>query len=397
MTSIYCDESGQTGNRLTDQNSNQLFFVYSGVAIEEDAAQAVVTKVRDDFKLQGKELKVTNLSKHPAGQRALSYVLDTCAHNACVVYSNKKYALACKFFEQMIEPIINEHKSFFYRNGFHKYVAHLLFYSFEAQEEVSELLLTGLQNLFMSRNKTEALGKFIQQIYQTSPKNVELRQIRQIITDNVGRIQEDITVLENEPFGKWILDLTMSSLFSVLCNFSERCDALEVYVDSSKPLKDNQETVDLLPAMFPGLQHDIQKLAPSKAAKFNATKVHTLQSDQSAGIQIAEVFAGTMAYVLNHPKTEISKEWSRILQPAISANGIVEPETNLLEKNLLNSAMLSELSVRTASKTRSLLSFEEATFTRYRNMKNMAARAGSMRNSLCACGSNAKFKDCHGK
>ena len=122
-TEVYCDESGFSGNRLSDAASP--FFVYSSVAIGRDRAAELVQRIMRDYRLQGKELKGSNLLKNNLGRKAVASVLaETLPISQSVAY-HKQFALACKLFEYIYEPVIANSSSVFYNIGFHKFVSNL--------------------------------------------------------------------------------------------------------------------------------------------------------------------------------------------------------------------------------------------------------------------------------
>jgi hypothetical protein len=62
---IYFDESGFTGNDLL--NDDQPVFVYASVAIEPSQAEDIIAEMISRFRLQGDELKGSNLVGHTRG------------------------------------------------------------------------------------------------------------------------------------------------------------------------------------------------------------------------------------------------------------------------------------------------------------------------------------------
>ena len=96
-TTIYCDEAGYSGNNLFDKH--QPHFVYSSVAVDPDEAEEVVKQTIRDFGLQLDELKGSKLVKTKRGKDAVTHILEKYASKSRVFVSEKRYALAAKFFE----------------------------------------------------------------------------------------------------------------------------------------------------------------------------------------------------------------------------------------------------------------------------------------------------------
>jgi hypothetical protein len=109
---VYCDEAGFTGNNLLDHQ--QPFFAYSAVALEAAEVAEIVEHIVRDRGVQGGELKAPNLVKSPRGQQTMLRVLDAIQGRYAVTFHEKKYALACKLFEDIFEPALQRNSKFFY-------------------------------------------------------------------------------------------------------------------------------------------------------------------------------------------------------------------------------------------------------------------------------------------
>lgn len=140
---VFCDESGMTGNDLLDVN--QAYFTYASVAISFERAEEIVSRTLRDHRLQGKELKGRQLVRTGRGQRAITSLLSEVCQEARLVMHHKKYALACKFFEYIFEPVLSEHNSIFYAVGFNRFIANMLYLWTLGRPESAEQLLMILQ------------------------------------------------------------------------------------------------------------------------------------------------------------------------------------------------------------------------------------------------------------
>ncbi len=99
---IYFDESGFTGNNLLNEKQN--YFAYASVATTPDEAESVATRIMKQYGVQGAELKGKNLVKFSRGRRAMDDILTHYEGRVKISISDKKYALAGKFFEYIFEP-----------------------------------------------------------------------------------------------------------------------------------------------------------------------------------------------------------------------------------------------------------------------------------------------------
>lgn len=394
MQSIWCDEAGQTGNKLIDED--QPFYVYSALAMERDRATEVLNQARRDYRLQG-ELKVKDKITHPNGRKALIWILETCAQDARIVIHEKKFVLACKFFEQMVEPIIAEGSSWFYGIGFHKYISHLLYGSFKARRESAEALLEELQRLFMADQRLTAFSAYVGAIAPSKTVDAELRNVADLVIGNSSAIHDDLVDLSELPLGRWVLDPTLSSIFSLLCEWGDRHIELDVYLDKSNIIKENEVTLEHLTGW---IQME-GNVVIGKAVSFNAKSIQAVSSRTYPGVQIAEVFAGMPAYALKNPADNLSRKCLDIVTSCIAERGNVMPDPEWQgsdERQLYCSAVLAELAVRTRALLDLLDGFPAAADQRYEAISKMVlSRHGKVRNSPCACGSTLKFKSCHGR
>ena len=72
--------------------------------------------------------------KSSSGRRAVRSLIHEVGRDTHLVVHHKKYALACKFFEYIFEPVLAEQNSIYYEAGFHRFVANLLYFWTEARQ-----------------------------------------------------------------------------------------------------------------------------------------------------------------------------------------------------------------------------------------------------------------------
>ncbi len=289
--SVFCDEAGFTGNNLLD--SAQEVFVFAGVAMPGERAIEVVERTRRDFRLQGKELKGSRMLKTEAGRRAITAMLEGCAEQARLVSHLKKFALACKFFEYIFEPALAEQNSLFYSVGFHLFIGNLMFALLRTRDESAEVIF-GEFSTFMREGKLEALEKIFPQ-----PGNVEwtsnpLAAISLFAMTNRAALQSERERTHSATVLNWILDLTTTSLFSVLRYWGEVYDEIDVFCDKSKPL---ETEIDILKNMVGRRDHiRMQMFGKDTQFTFNLIREPSLvDSKDYAGVQIADVFSSAVA------------------------------------------------------------------------------------------------------
>ncbi|WP_420613353.1 DUF3800 domain-containing protein [Candidatus Spongiisocius sp.] len=341
VRNLYFDESGFTGANLADPE--QPWFVYVGVALDEEEACLIHTEAYSRFRLQGSELKGANLIKTTRGRRALSWILGVVCEHARAVVADKRYALAGKFFDYMIEPILAERNATFYEIDFHKFVATHLFLASKTDKHHDELLMAFSRMMRrMDPGELDEVFSVWRRLEGLSP----IGQLHKLSKLHREKIEGELGVARNAgPMANWTLELTATALYSLLCYWGETSDGLEVYCDNSKPLVASA-------AFFDGFIGRRDKgyvqlsSAPPSSIVFNLNKpVRLVDSRSSYGIQLADVLASTLAYTLKNPVEPISKEW-RSLYGKMLVNSIV-PDLTLMDlrerTTFINTQVLFEL------------------------------------------------------
>jgi len=306
---IFCDESGFTGNNLLYQQ--QPFFTYASIAISNEEAAECVAKLIKDFGIQGGELKGANLVKFSKGRKAVSAVLGMYHDRIKVTVYDKKYALACKFFEYIFEPTIATVNSMFYGIHFHRFISNVLHMHFKSEARYAEEIFADFQ-LFM-RSFDAKSTNYLFSPYRLPEISPVLESIRDFSSTNRDLIVYELEHLGSSDLGKWILELSDSSLHSLLSHWGECHVELDVYCDSSKPL---QEAPQIFDAMIGRkdrkyLEFDGKKRLLTYNLK---DKVKFVDSKQFPGIQLADVAASAFGYMFQFPGEEISQKWGEYLK-----------------------------------------------------------------------------------
>jgi len=352
---IYCDESGFTGNNLLDEQTP--FFAYSSVAVSNEEAKDYVQKIIKDYEVQAGELKFQKLIRYSRGRQVITHVLTTFSDRAKVTVHHKKYNLACKFYEYIFEPTIASKSSIFYDLGFHQFISHLLYLHFQSKSDYAEEIFKDFYELMKAKDNAGLAYLFSSlSLPNISPA---LDTIRSFCVHQRDVINEELDSLKGTGTGKWILDLTHSSLFSLLGEWGQEFNQMEVFCDVSKPL---QEQTDIFQVMinrneklfveFAGKQH---------AISFNLASIPQLVDSQSRpGIQVADVLAGAFAFTFReNSKSNYNgypKEWTPYLDKCISPYSVIpDSEEHLdwtkinVKRNYLILEELTERSIENAS------------------------------------------------
>jgi hypothetical protein len=378
MGTIYCDESGFTGNNLSDRE--QAFFVFASVAMEPYEARALAQKAVRDFRLEGNELKGRRLLKTPNGRDAISFLIKAAGPHAKIVFQLKKFALASKFFEYIFEPCFSECNSIYYQIDFHRFISMVMYVWFVAKPQSAEQLFEEFSQMMRDLDPSR-MGR----VPRKDVVLVEADDVVNMITTfaflNRRHIDQEVTYIRGlEGVQNWVLDLTMTSLYTLLCEWAEHHSVLEVFCDSSKPLK---AEVPFLDHMV-GRQDRIRFGWPGQEERlvtFNlARPVELVDSRLHPGIQIADVLAATVAWSLRQKKSRDARRWFKALAPSYCDTCILPHESHIdLSKRepFINAVVLQELverSVRREDLCRGMAEFivtANAAYNAYRADKGI--------------------------
>ncbi|MCK6374653.1 MAG: DUF3800 domain-containing protein [Zoogloea sp.] len=341
---IYFDESGFTGNNLL--HPNQQHFAYGSIATDDLEAKEFVAALIKKYGIQGGELKGSRLVQFNKGRKAVDEIFTHFEGRIKLSVSEKKYALACKFFEYIFEPCISDINSLFYGIGFHKFIANILYVEFMARGAGAEQIFGDFESLMRSR-KTEGLDVIFSS--STHPENSPiLIQIREFAQHRVEDIRAELASLGDDGVGKWILDLTNSALFTLLANWGLEFEQVTAICDHSKPLQHEQS---LFNAMIDRRNRQFSTaFGKEHPITFNLSgPIQFADSKTTPGIQLADAVSAAAIYALTNTDNEHVERWKALI-PAIGHYGSIFPELDTLNLKDLsaqrNAVVLMELHSR---------------------------------------------------
>lgn len=361
---IYCDESGFSGNNLSDDGSP--YFVFAGVLIDPQEAEALVSEVKSAYRIQG-EMKGANLTKHPNGRKAVATVIERSATKAKVVIADKKFALAGKFFEYIFEPALSANSRFFYNAGFHVFVANILYVAWQAKPETAGTLLKAFQDSMrnLDQKHLDALSAvFAGAGEKDSPQNLVFR-FAQANKKAIGDEMEDLG--SENPAGRWVLDLSATCLDGLLASWGETLDSMKVVCDSSKPLQEMQQPFTWRVG-YSGEKQHVEIGGRRKLLTYSlAEPIAFHKSHEFAGLQLADVIASAISYAMRNPGDEEANSWLQQIDDAHTVQDTILPDASRANAShlngMLNSMLLIEL-VNRAESGRPLLAGIEALYAR---------------------------------
>lgn len=346
---VYFDESGFTGNRLLD--SKQPIFSYAAVVIQDEEAKALVAHIIKKYQIQNGEIKGGKLVKKIKGRRALDEILNSLHGKMKVSVSNKKYALAGKFFEYIFEPSLARISSIFYGINFHKFVSTMLYIDFLRSGAQAEEIFEAFEALMRTGNFDSSKALSHTSFAGESSKTLEY--ILTFSANNQSAVIEELNGYIGEGSGKWSLDLTNTSLYTLLSDWGQSYKTLTAYCDKSKPLETDQE---LLNTMIGRTDKVFSSFGDKELPiTFNLTEpINLVDSKDFAGVQLADAVAAAFSYACNSDNTdEFAVKWRELIEDVVTY-GSVFPDFDHVDPSSLearrNGMILQELVRRSENK-----------------------------------------------
>ncbi|NJM06791.1 DUF3800 domain-containing protein [Candidatus Gracilibacteria bacterium] len=330
-------------------SAEQPYFVYSSVATNNTDASIAVRDVIATYKLQMPELKGGKLTKSNRGKDAARFILNKFAKDTSTIFADKSYAVACKFFEYVFEPVLSSHSTWFYNINFHRFISNSLYVHYLAKDQMARQLLIDFEDSMRRKDFSK-----IEQIYHLTSSNNKaspfMRDITTFCVCHKDRIRDELDTLWSiDHLGGWSLELSMTSLHSLLGGWSGRFDSMEVACDDSKPLSTQINMLDSMIGRDDRIT--IEMAGRKQVVVYNLTApVRLVSSKDNPAIQIADVFASSIAYALKHQEEDFSKDVLRICEESIDENSVypgAEHADLFSESGYINGNLLQLLIRRT--------------------------------------------------
>ncbi|MFP1908970.1 DUF3800 domain-containing protein [Lonsdalea quercina] len=312
VKNIYFDESGFTGNNLLSKE--QPFFSYAAVITDDIESKEFVEYIMQKYSINSGELKGSTLVNSRRLQPAVDEILNRFRGRMRAVVNQKKYALSGKFFEYIFEPVLAEKSSIFYNLNFHLFISNIMYLSLIAKDEYSELLHLRFEDF--SRGKIH-VDEFIEPV-DDSKYSAIMADIYDFARSNISIIEDEYAGLEGTGIDKWVLDLTSTSLYNLLCDISSKFGCVRAICDSSKPLITQQDSFNKMVGNEKVIYETFNK--KKIPITFNlAESIILSDSKITHGIQIADVIAAASVYVLNNKKSKEKyyNKWLKLFEEEI--------------------------------------------------------------------------------
>ena len=341
---VFGDESGFTGNNLLDPD--QEYFAYCVVAVGEDEAANLVSRIKRDYGIQGDELKGRRLVRFHRGRKAIGELYESLADRTRLIVSHKRYALAGKFFEYVFEPPLAKKNSFFYALDFHRFIANLLFAHYFAEAPHLAVLFEEFEAMMRARDVDEARLLFT--TLAIPNENPMIADIRDFAVSHRESIAAELAAMGGATRANWVLDLTTTSAVSVLAELGERFDPMRVVVDESKPLRHDAPLFEAMIGRSDVAEVEIGDRR--ERLSFNLERpIELAGSHEHPGLQLADALATGGLYFFQD-RERPGREWrEQHLERVLSTRSVL-PDLSCVDprnpKAVRNATVLAELAER---------------------------------------------------
>jgi hypothetical protein len=338
-------------------DADQTLFTYSSVALDAEAAEGIIASARALNRIQAPEIKGAQLMRTSRGRSVTLSLLRAMRGNYLVTAYDKKLSLACKFFEYIFEPVLAANNRLFYEHDFHRFIATLVYLNFICSEAAISEIVTQFERFMRSLNAADAPI-----IFATDPGNIDIHPSLHDIVSFIDGYR-DIILEESRVLGKpaapggsaednWVLDLTMSALWSHLAHWGDHYHQLNVLCDDSKPLRSMAPILDVMINRDDRVRVTLG--GKQRTLTFNiAGPVLFGSSSEHAGLQLADLASSAFMQALKRRDEEWSQEFLNEIGPHVHEDCIL-PDYEYVDlkqpKAAVNALILRELGERGAER-----------------------------------------------
>lgn len=322
MPNLYVDECGYTGSDLI--SDDQPFLIVGSLLLSDEEIDECARMLNPAT--QAPELKFATLVRRPRGRSAIvQFVrhLDVNQGRLRCQVTHKRYALLGKVLDLLVEPMFHASGQEFYRDGYNLSYLNMLYVVAvsTAPAAMNNLLRSFLQ---LCRAPTNAgfkkLAVAVRQLGNASQPLSEL-------CDPILQAIELRRFLPGLQLDRTALGLMTSCVVDLVRQWNEELDeSVSIIADSSNELFRSQDVLD---AFSNEDLPDVKQVASGRVLGFplRMTGLQLVDSQSSAGVQLADIAAGLVNHVQNALDDEtrhvagfteiivpIVTEWPRMLQ-----------------------------------------------------------------------------------
>jgi hypothetical protein len=322
---LACDEAGNTGPFLLDKD--QRFFAFSSVSVDDAEADAIIREGLRLYPVQMPELKASRLLRTPRGQSLVRHVLSALQGRFATSIHDKQYALCCWFFEYVFEPVFKEAPWLLYEKNLHRFVATITYMWLRINEAGAQERLDQFQLYMRTLDERQAPLLFsIDPAARTPLCGDPFESIFAFIRGYRTAILEDNSDLDSvlPDNGRWILDLSTTSLWAHLNHWGRTGRPLALFCDESKPLRSHIETLTG-DDKDPGIRRSQAKGRTTGMGWTYARPPRFVDSKHHPSVQLADIVAGASVFAMQ-PGTADPAIRSLVIVHALDESIVPRPD-----------------------------------------------------------------------
>jgi hypothetical protein len=293
MTTIYCDEAGNSGANLLDPD--QPCFVLASNDFSREEAESLLEHVRS---AQGAEPKFTSLKKSGAGvDKLIRFLADPRLNGERVLVDvfHKKFMVTTKMVDLIAETVIHKIGGDLYEQGANIAMSNMLHHCmpvFCGQENTDRFLTTFVE--LVRRGGEREIDAF----YEAGRIMVNATHSRDFKRDLFPFTERQLLpIWFGEHINSLALDPAIPALFGHIATWGNRkSDRFHVVHDDSKPILASQATFDSMLALTGEESHLIGYDRRKMRFPLRAATLSQADSTNHPQLQVADLCAG----VLNH-------------------------------------------------------------------------------------------------
>ncbi len=310
MTTIFCDEAGNTGANLLDPD--QPFFVLASNDFTNGEADALLEHVRSG---QGGEPKFSVLRRRPEGlARVIRFLSDPRLNQDRVRIGvfHKRYMVVTKMVDLVAETLIHQIGGDLYERGGNIAMSNVLYYCMPT---------------FCGEERTDAfIGAFVELIRHgpATHKDKFYAAGQEMLRVSKSEAFKKDLMLFTEPalFDRWYFDFDWSALdpaipalfHQIVVWGNRKADRFDVLHDRSKPILASQETFEM---MMAGPGEDSKLIGTDRRTitfPLRARSISHGDSGDHPQLQVADLCAGAINHFYKCHVVGLSDELSRAVE-----------------------------------------------------------------------------------
>ena len=313
MTTIYFDESGQTGTQLRDRE--QPYFCIGSTDLSDEASREILSTCFPRHTTG--EMKSRDLLRRNSGRRQFLKFCEAIADDPerfCFVKVHKRFGVLSKMVDNLVEPYVSAVGFDFYKNDYGRKFANSAYFAFDQilSAETSDALLDRYNEFARdpTRERLEALQQSISVALANAPHGSE------VFLDLMNEGAAHFERLHDLESFKGSNEIHVTALLRCMAHWQGRSmGPFRVVHDESVHFFANSRGWRFMtdPRMPPQVLHVGEK---TLTLPIHVIETVPAKSHESASIQLCDVLAG---FLSRYASRDLNEDQRRFLQDAISA------------------------------------------------------------------------------